>query len=253
MIRLGSVPYLNAKPLLWGLRHHPDVEVRLAVPSALPAMLAAGDVDAILVSCIEALRRPDLAVIPGVGIGSTGAVWSVRLFHRVPLSEIETLCLDESSMTSNQLAQILLREQQGIEPQTIVLPPDLPTMLEHADAAVVIGDLGMAEPPPGVAALDLGQAWTDFTGLPFVWAVWLARPDRAEELTSVLVDSAREGTGSIQEVAQVHAADHGFTPEFAAHYFTEAIEFEFTAAHERGLARFGELSANLRPFSPLTN
>ena len=243
MIRLGCVPYLNAKPLLWGLRNRPDVEIILEVPSKLPDLLAAGRVDAILVSSIEAIRRPDLEVIPGIGIGSTGPVWSVRLFHEVALANIRRLALDVSSMTSNQLAQILLAGVHGVHPETVVLPPDMADMLRVADGAVMIGDRGMQSPPDGVSAWDLGEAWTDWTGLPFIWAVWLGAPGSRERLQEELIASAQAGVAEISAVARDSAAGLGFTVEIAERYLNEAIDFVFTDRHELGYARFAALTS----------
>src|SRR5471032_1724555 len=101
---VGSVPYLNAKPLVrafevWG--EESPVNVIYEVPSKLPALLAAGEVQAIMVSSIEAFRHPGSRIAEGVCIGSQREVMSVRLFSKVPPRMIETLALDQSSMTSN--------------------------------------------------------------------------------------------------------------------------------------------------------
>lgn len=238
MIRLGCVPYLNAKPLLWGFRGRSDVEVILEVPSKLPALLDSGRVDAILVSSIEAIRRPELRVIPGIGIGSSGSVWSVRLFHQVALGAIQRLALDASSMTSNQLAQILLAEVHGAKPETRISPPELDLMLRDADAGVLIGDRGMQTPPPGVEAWDLGEAWTTWTGLPFVWAVWLSRSDAPAGLEAELTESAKAGVADLAAVAADSAATLGFDKDFAERYLREAIDFLFTDEHAAGFRRF---------------
>ena len=107
--RVGCVPYVNARPLVACFDQPNEfVEGVYDVPSRLPALLDSGEVDAILVSSIEYLRREDLVVIGEVGIMSNGPVASVRMLSKVPLEEIQTLALDESSMTSNMLAQIIL-------------------------------------------------------------------------------------------------------------------------------------------------
>ena len=173
---VGSVPYVNAVPLVAqfeSLGEASPVRVRYAVPSQLPAMLESGEADAILVSSIEALRKPGLRMASGVCIGSVGAVESVRLFSWVPFSEIGSLALDASSMTSNALAQIVLRETYGVAPSVCVRPSLPPEELDEADACVLIGDVGMASEGRGMHVLDLGLAWWELTGLPFVWAAWV--------------------------------------------------------------------------------
>lgn len=155
------------------------VEVVYDVPSRLPALLDSGEVDAILVSSIEYLRRDDLELVADVGIMSNGPVASVRMLSKVPLEEIQTLALDESSMTSNMLAQIILAER-GVRPALVTMEPDQAAMLAACDACVLIGDKGLEADGTGLVDVDLGAAWTEMTGKPFVWAVWLARQDRFE-------------------------------------------------------------------------
>ena len=176
--RVGCVPYVNARPLV-AVFDQPNefVEVLYAVPSKLPAMLDSGEVDAILVSSIELLRRDDLLPVTEVGIMSNGPVMSVRMLSKVPLSEIKTLALDQSSMTSNMLAQVILAEQ-GVFPKVEELPPVASDMLANHDACVLIGDRGFEADGTGLVDIDLGEAWTKMTGLPFVWALWLGKRDR---------------------------------------------------------------------------
>jgi len=208
--RVGSVPYVNAAPLIHDFLSAGEVSpvsVILDVPSRLPERLAAGEVDAILVSSIFALSQPGLRAVAEVGIASEGAVESVRMFSRVPWTEVRTLATDTSSMTSNALAQIILIERFGVHAECIPLPPDLPSMLAQADAAVLIGDVGMMTPvPEGVQALDLGEAWRDLTGLPFVWALWVGQdgltPDLAATLEAASLSSAlgAEVTHTLEEL-----------------------------------------------------
>jgi len=156
------------------------VEVVYDVPSRLPALLDSGEVDAILVSSIEYLRRDDLVIAADVGIMSNGPVASVRMLSKIPLEEIQTLALDESSMTSNMLAQIILAER-GVRPSLVTMAPDQATMLAACDACVLIGDKGLEADGTGLVDVDLGAAWTELTGESFTWAVWLARADKFPE------------------------------------------------------------------------
>ena len=193
--KVGSVPYVNAIPLVHGFEMWPDsspVEVVYEVPSALPSMLDARHVDAILVSSIEALRKPGRTMAAGICIGSEGPVESVRLFSQVPFAEIRTLALDQSSMTSNALGMILLSDLYGAEPATEPAPPDLMGMLDAADACILIGDAGMTADASQLHVLDLGEAWTCLTGLPFVWAAWIGRTDLDPRLAFHLAMAARD-------------------------------------------------------------
>ncbi|MCG9895156.1 MAG: menaquinone biosynthesis protein [Fimbriimonadaceae bacterium] len=191
-LRLASVPYLNAFPLIARFLMEPGagVEVTTDLPSRLPSRLAAGSADAILVSSWEALSRPDRQIVPGVCIGSRGPVLSVRLFSRVEFGEIRTLAPDPASMTSNALARILLSEGFSVEPRLTAARESLAETLRHADAAVLIGDRGMEEPSEGLHVLDLGEAWFDLTGLPFVWAAWTCSGSPTEGLTETVNEAA---------------------------------------------------------------
>lgn len=186
---VGSVPYVNAIPLVldferWG--EASPVRVVYDVPSRLPVKLDSGEVDAILVSSFDALTVPCRRVAAGVCIGSRGAVKSVRLFSKVPFDQIQTLALDQSSMTSNALAQIVLAEAFGVRPETTRHAPSLETMLAETDACVIIGDAGMEASGEGLHVLDLGSAWHELTGKPFVWAAWVGGERLTPELATVL-------------------------------------------------------------------
>jgi chorismate dehydratase len=201
-VRLGSVPYLNARPLVWALESGlvPGYAVEYAVPSRLPAMLDGGGFAAVLVSSVEAFRRPAAWCAPGAGVATHGAVGSVRLFSKVPFDEVETLGLDESSMTSNLLARLVLDQVYGARPATSLGPPDLHAQLASADACVLIGDPCLAADGAGLHVLDLGLAWHGLTGLPFVWAMWVGD----EALPGVAADLARSadaGQASLAEIA----------------------------------------------------
>jgi chorismate dehydratase len=195
MYTVGCVSYVNAIPLVMrfeDLGEESPVRVLYDVPSKLPAMLEAGEAQAVLVSSIDALRIPGRRMAMGMCIGSDGPVKSVRLFSRVPPHEIRTLAHDASSLTSNRLAQVILAEAFDSRPVTQVLAPNLDEMLQAADACVLIGDIGMAADGTGLHVLDLGEEWRRLTGKPFVWAAWIGGEDLMSELAALLV----EGSGS---------------------------------------------------------
>lgn len=188
---IGSVPYVNAAPLVWGLEHDPDrrVQVVYDIPSRLPGLLESDKASAILVSSVDALIQEGRCIADRVCIGSRGPVRSVRLFSKTPPSQIRSLALDRSSMTSNRLALLILAEAYGSEPEAEPCPPHLASMLESHDAAVLIGDTGMTASGDGLHVLDLGEEWVRLTGLPFVWAVWAGGDGLTPELSSLLAES----------------------------------------------------------------
>lgn len=185
---VASVPYVNAYPLVRDLLQDPEktVEVQFAFPSELPALLDSGAVSAILVSSIDALQTPGRRVARTACVGSFGPVESVRLFSKVPFARIQTLALDAASMTSNHLAQVLLNDMYGIRPTVRTYPSVQAQMLADCDACVLIGDVGMMASDEGLEVLDLGQAWTDLTKLPFMWAAWIGGADLTPALAAYL-------------------------------------------------------------------
>jgi chorismate dehydratase len=189
MYTVGSVPYVNARPLVRFFEEEAGrlpVTVVYDVPSKLPALLESGQADAVLVSSIDSLLSPDRRMAAGIGIASNGPVLSVRLFSRKPFDEIGSLALDQSSLTSNSLAKIILLERFGVTPIATPQPPDLEKMLQAHDACVLIGDIGMRAEGTGLHVLDLGEEWSRLTGLPFVWAVWLGNERLDTKLSQYL-------------------------------------------------------------------
>lgn len=223
MAHVGCVPYLNAKPLVLALGEV-GVTTQFAVPSQLPALLDSGDCAAIMVSSIYALSTPGCRYAEGLGISSQHDVQSVRLFSQVPFDQIRSLRLDPSSMTSNILAQIVLRETYHSSPE---IKPD-------GAAEVVIGDAGLTH-PGAPYILDLGSAWRELTGLPFVWALWVGHDALAIELSEKLNQARDKGVQRITEIAKaapIPAAD-------AEHYLTHCIDFGWSEAHEQAVHLFG--------------
>jgi len=134
MIRIGCVPYLNAKPLLEGLDG-----VLLLPPADLVGRLISGSLDVALLPAIEVLRR-GLAHVRGIAIASPGKTDSVRLHHAVPVSEIRRVALDRNSRTSNMLTRILLEKRHGLRPTYVVRDPTRGLSFKAVDAVVTIGD-----------------------------------------------------------------------------------------------------------------
>ncbi len=209
-IRVGAVNYLNTKPLIYELESlAPNIELALEVPSRLADQLSEGKLDVALIPVIEYFRAGPYTVVPNIAIASRGPVLSVTLFSRVPWTGIRRVALDEGSRTSAALVQILLRHRYGVDAEVVPLPLDAPAdgrpSEMDADAVLLIGDRAMRACLPGFAhAFDLGQEWHDWTGLPFVYAVWAVR--EGADLGGVaraLVEAKRRGCSSIGQIAQM--------------------------------------------------
>src|SRR5436305_3097435 len=122
-IRIGAVNYLNTKPLICDLEElAPEAELLLDVPSRLADLLAEERLDVALIPAIEYFRAGSYAVVPDIAIATRGPVLSVTLFSRVPWQQVRRVALDEGSRTSAALAQVLLRQRDGVRAEVIPLP-----------------------------------------------------------------------------------------------------------------------------------
>ncbi|MEM8783102.1 MAG: menaquinone biosynthesis protein [Planctomycetota bacterium] len=243
---VGCVPYLNAKPLIHGLEDA-RTRVLLDVPSRLVGRLLDGECDVALCSVIDACRHPQLAVVPGGGIGCAGPTWTVRLFSRVPVERIGRVHLDADSHTSVMLLRVLLAERFGLEPATVGFDFRGGRFPEDAEAVLLIGDKVVTHPPPAgdfPFTLDLGEHWHRWTSGPFVFAAWLARRDAA--LGDLPVRLAARRAANLADAAAVdglldgYAASHGWPRDLARDYWTRVLRYGVGAAELDAVRRFAE-------------
>ena len=242
--------YLNTLPLVWGFLHGGQqgrFDLTFGLPSECANRLASGEADIGLVPSIE-LNRQKLAVIRGAGIACHGAVRSILLVSKVPFGRIRKLAADSSSRTSVMLARIVLAREYGSEPEVVSALPDLPAMLEHSDACLIIGDaallLDAADLPFYV--LDLGAEWTTMTGLPMVFAVWAARSEIPAQDPAPFLGSLAYGMSRIEEIVRLESGKRSVSPELATLYLTEHIVFGLGLAEYRGLDLFLEYADQLK-------
>jgi chorismate dehydratase len=220
-----------------GLDADPAFRLEREVPSRVARRLHAGEVDLGLIPSVE-YAFGDYAIVPGVGIASRGAVRSVCLFHHGPLERVRRVALDTSSRTSAALVRVLLRERLGRDPQYVPMGPSLVDMLAVADAALLIGDPAL-DHEGEAARLDLGQAWLELTGLPFVFAFWAGRPGAVgPDGVRRLQEALASGLRALPEIA---AAQAGGDPRRAAKYeayLRDNIVFRLGEEEQEGLREF---------------
>lgn len=233
--RLGCVPYLNARPLIHGL------EATLEVPSLLTQRFLAGDYDAALIPVFETLRLPRPRIVDGYGIGSIGPVHSVVVAHRIPLTLTPEIVLDPSSRTSIHLLRLLLSDH-------LKLPIPL---VNHSDdpqaARLIIGDPAISFQKlmdPAWQIFDLGESWLEWTGLPFVFAVWTLAEDAPAGTADLLRQAARAGLAVLPEIAAREP-----DPPAAFDYLTRSIHYPIAFPEREGIEAFrrGLLSQMLLP------
>ena len=255
-IRIGAVSYLNSKPLIHNLRNHcSSGELILDVPSRLADQLASGELDVALIPSIEAFHDPDYEIVSDACVATHGPVLSVKLYSRVHPGEIKTLALDEGSRTSASLARIMLKEKFGVEPKLEKLPLAKTTGETTADAILLIGDRAMFQPQEKFHTVwDLGEEWLKWTGLPFVFAMWVTR--KGVELGDVetALSLARDnGLDEIEQIASDGAKQLSLDLSTARTYLKQNLYFRLGEAEKAGMKLFQQLAADngLAPAEPV--
>jgi len=235
-LTLGIVPYYNMLPLIQGLDRFfsPDRWIS-GTPRDLAGMLATGKIDVAAVSIFESLRcAAEYAIVPGAAIGSDGPVRSVSLFSKVRPSEVTNILLDRASLSSANLMRVVAGEYLGVSPEYAVsdapFTPDFDWHGAPQDAFLVIGDTALRWEKDFPYRLDLGSAWRELTGLPFVYAAWTVRAGLAlsQSEASAFVVARIQGEAAVTEIVeQVPAASlvaHGGA-EAMRRYLSENIRY----------------------------
>jgi chorismate dehydratase len=274
-LRISIVQYLNTAPLVRGFTHGPlrgKYQLSFTVPSQCAEALRSGQVDLAIIPAIEVQRIDNLVVLPGLCIASKKSVRSLLLISKKPIHDIRRIALDRSSRSTQALIRILCQKHWRISPEFFEADPDLPVMLQQADAALIIGDpalrlalnsessatrnaagdlqipaefAGLSSPAP-LFLHDIVENWRAFTSLPAVLAVWAARPNAVTpQVVRDFNDSLVFGAQQLHEIsAEASRELHLPAPEILR-YFTENIDYTFDDENLHGLQRYFELAAEI--------
>jgi chorismate dehydratase len=222
-VRYGAVSYLNARPLIEGLE-----PLVLDTPARLVDRFERGEVDVALLP-VAAGEASGISRVGSLGVAAEGAVDSVLLFLRTDAEAVESLHLDPASRTSRILAEIILRERYGRDPRLVDSPA--------ADAELVIGDAALLRARQKEPRLDLGEEWSRWTGLPFVFAAWYGAPG-AETALEEAFARGRERIASYAATGELDA-------RYLEVYLRERIRYRIGPREEEGLRRFLETARQL--------
>jgi chorismate dehydratase len=263
-IRLGAVSFLNTKPLIEGVEREPGVSVRFAVPSALAALVRAGEVDASLMPIVDLAREGGAwRRVSDACIGSDGETMTVRVFSRVPPERMTVLYGDPDSHTSVALAKVLWAKRWGRRLELRPLPP--PEQLADCESVLLIGDkVVRATVAHFEHQTDLGGAWKAWTGLPFVFAVWgmpcaagtaergrhgaetIATNDgRYGRLERLLCAARDRGVVRAAELAAEYGPKLGWPVDLAIEYLTRRLMFTISPRALEGARKFLGLAAEM--------
>ena len=264
-LRLAAIEFLNAAPLMWGLDQDPGIETFFTVPSACATALREGTADLGVIPVIELARIPGLAGIPGIGVTARRQVRSILLISKVPPPQIRSLRLDRSSRTSAALVQILLHEHWGAAFTTAAALPSWRDMLREADAALIIGDPALrlrvsGEPErEGLEVYDLATVWHQWTGLPFVFALWGIRraavealrreqpqreqPQKVEAwLVRRLLQAKQEGVAHREDLVRLWAPRLQLSEDEVRRYLEHDVEYDLLPEHHRAIQLYFDLA-----------
>ena len=244
MIRIGVVGFTNTLPLAYELERHLERAIIVrATPAQIADDLEAGRMDVGMVPVVTLADNPSWGLVPGLGIASEGPVRSVLLHSRVPLQKIRKLVADPASRTSNHLARLWLKHRMGLEPAVSFGPPEPESRLEVGDATVVIGDDALFWDGHLGETVDLGGAWTEWTGLPFVFAVWAGPGAGAPGVSESFHACYRANATRIGKLAAHAAPEDGHRRDRIVSYLTNSIRYRLGQRETEGLDRYLTLGA----------
>jgi chorismate dehydratase len=294
-LRISAISYLNTAPLMWDFENSPvgsDFAISYTLPSACARALAAGTADIGIIPAAAYTQIPNLSILPGVAIASRRAVRSILLVSKIPIEQIRTVALDNSSMTSVALTKVLFEKFLGGARSYHSASPDLEKMLAANDAALLIGDPALQVDRSRYLTLDLAEEWIRFTAKPFVFAFWAVRQASLQDAAlggeesdgdescgdsrprlSAKRSDANSPTSDLAAIFQ-HSRDHGLEPAHldslarewsprlgisqsaVRSYLTEAIYYQLDDPCLEGLQLFYRYAAEIGALpalpSPLT-
>jgi chorismate dehydratase len=254
-LRISAISYLNTAPLMWDFEHGAageNFEIAYTLPSQCADELARGTADIGIIPAAAYATIPNLSILPGVAIASKKAVRSILLVSRKPLDAINTVALDNSSLTSVALTRVLFEKCWGGGRQFTSLSPDLDSMLAAHDAALLIGDPALKVDRSQYQTWDLADEWNQFTGKPFVFAFWAVRQSAAKQssldLPVIFQQSRDHGLlpSSLAELTRIWSPKLGLSAEAVHDYLTTNIHYYLDEPCLDGLRLFYRYASECR-------
>ena len=236
-IKVGAVSYLNTKPLLYGINRSSvldKIELIEDYPSSIAKMLVENKIDVGLVPVAIIPLLKEHYIITDFCIGAESAVASVCLFSDVPIEEIEKVYLDYQSRTSINLFKILIKEYWKKEVIIEDAKPGYQQLIKGTSAGVVIGDRAFEQRTKSKYSYDLAEAWIDHTGLPFVFAAWVANKELPSDFINDFNKANYLGINNIEHLID----DLDYSLFDLDKYYRKNISYPLTENKRKGLALF---------------
>lgn len=231
-IKISAVSYTNTKPFIYGIERSEvknQIDLSLDIPSDCAQKLINNQVDIGLIPVAAIPQVPNANIIGSYCIGSVGAVNSVFIFSNVPASEIKTIKLDPQSRTSNNLAKVLLKFHFKVEVQLVT------DQATETDAIVLIGDRTFGRKDDFAYAYDMGDEWMKFTGLPFLYAAWVANKTIPQDFVADFDEALKFGLAHRAELLKELPSVPNFDLE---DYLFHKLDFELTQEKRKAMELF---------------
>jgi len=274
-LRISVVEYLNTAPLVWGFTDGPlagKYDLSFTVPSQCAEALCHGEADVAIIPSIEYQRIDGVVALPGMAIASQREVRSLLVVSKRPIDKAKRIALDTSSRATAGLVRLLAAQHWRIAPEFVDAAPDAAKMLEHSDAALVIGDPALRislkmealagktpgggdccqgdpdeMPVPGLETMfvyDVVHQWREMTGLPAVLAIWAGRPDvLTPEVVADFAASKKYGIEHVREISEAASIKLDLPPRALQRYLTDNIDFNLDENNLAGLNLYFEKAA----------
>ncbi|ASU34627.1 menaquinone biosynthetic enzyme MqnA/MqnD family protein [Mucilaginibacter xinganensis] len=237
-IRISAVSYTNTKPFLYGIEHSEiinKIDLSLDMPSDCAQKLIDNQVDIGLIPVAAILSLPKWEIVSDYCIGATGAVNSVFIFSNCEIKDIKTLQLDPQSRSSNNLARVLLKNYWKADYQMVTEAPDYTTSTDPNTAFVQIGDRTFGKKEKHTYVYDLAEEWQKFTGLPFVFAAWVANKPVPANFMQEFNKALKLGLDSRAELLKTLPQRADFDLE---DYLMHKLDFDLTEDKKKALHLF---------------
>lgn len=237
-IRIGAVSYLNTRPLIHGMRSSTIADrivLELDYPARTAAKLMNDEIDVGLIPVAVIPRLKEYHLVSDHCIGCDGEVGSVGVFGDVSIEHMRSVWLDYQSRTSVALTKILLRDHWNVTPE--LLSAENEDYMEHIrghSGGLVIGDRAFIQKKRSAVMFDLGQAWKDHTGLPFVFATWVSNKPMDEEFIRLFNEANAVGLGQLDKVI----AENPFPHADLDHYYRVNMSYAFDEKKKAGMEKF---------------
>ena len=244
--KVSVVQYLNSVPLVWGMlkgEQQGKYDLEFTTPAACADAVRQGKADLGIVPSIEYQRMERVQILSGISIAAKEEAKSVLLLSKVPIEKVRTVIADNSSRTSAALLRILMRKFYS---RSISVTPSAPKpaeMLSRADAALVIGDPALTFEGDVPEVYDLAAEWKKFTGLPFVFALWVGREDAKPSRYRKDFEGSRDyGLAHLDNIAQEYALPLKMHPEGVKVYLSQNMDYSLDEDNRKGLRLFYKLA-----------